>query len=479
MKRSSMQALTGAVLFLFFAGQADAAVTSTGADRKGLNIAVYNQNLAYVSEIRKVGLEQGQGELQLGDVPRYIQPDTITLASRSHAGQLQILEQNYLADVLDHGRLLDAFVGKKISIMQWNEYQDRHDTFEATLLSSQGSGIYEMDGRIYLGYPGTVVLPEVPSNFVATPALRFLYQNSAAGDHDLDIAYLTGGLSWTANYQLILNEDMSAAELAAWVTVTNNSEAEFENASLRIIAGDLNQAPQMYKNAAPVMALSRAMADMAEAAPARGFQQSAAADYYQFELNQPVTLKNHEVKQIQLFKAAIPQVKKIYRVQGGQPVYLTYRNPQEQDLPVQVLVQFDNKSSSGLGRPLPQGAVRFFNDNRKQQRTYLGEDFVAHTPEGEEIEWQVGSAFDLKAERIQTDYREITRNVRETEFEVRLRNQKNEEVVLEVVENLSGDWTMLDSSQPFEKLNASEIVFKVKVAAGQESVVRYRVSTGR
>lgn len=479
MRRYSLLALTWAALFMLISAQAEAAVTSTGADRRTLNIAVYNQNLAYVSEVRKVSLEQGQGELQLGDVPRYIQPDTVTMGSRSHAEQLQILEQNYLADVIDSGRLLDAFVGKKISIMQWNEYQDRHDTFEATLLSSQGNGIYEMDGRIYLGYPGTIVLPEVPANFVATPALRFLYQNSSAGDQDLDIAYLTGGLSWTANYQLILNEDMTAAELAAWVTLSNNSEAEFENANLRIIAGDLNQAPQMYKTAAPVMALSRAMADMAEAAPARGFQQSAAADYYQFELNQPVTLKNHEVKQIQLFSAEISHVKKIYRVQGGQPVYLTYRNPQEQKLPVQVIVQFENKSANGLGRPLPQGTVRFFNDNAKQQRTYLGEDFVAHTPEGEEIEWQVGSAFDLKAERIQTDYREVTRNVRETEFEIRLRNQKTEEAVFEVIENLSGDWTMLDSSVSYEKLNASEIRFRVVVPSGKETVIRYRVSTGR
>lgn len=456
-----------------------AAVTSTQADQTKVSVAVYNQNLAYVSETRSVSLQKGTAELQLGDVPRYIHPDTITLTSLKGADSLKVLEQNHIADLMQESRLLDAYVGKQVKIMRWNEYQDRHDIVNATLLSNHGSKIFEINGEIYIGHPGTIILPEVPENFVSTPTLRFLYASPSSGMQDLDISYLTGGLSWTANYQLILDEKMTEGQLTSWVTLTNTSEAEFKDAHLRIIAGDLNQAPPAYKSAPPVMAMSRAMADMAEAAPARNFQQSGVSDYYQFELNQPVTLKNYETKQIQLFTADISRIERVYRVGQGQPLYLTYRNPQEQDLPVSTMVRFKNETGIGLGRPLPQGKVRFFSDNREKQRTYLGADSVAHTPEGEEIEWVVGTAFDLKAERKQTDYREITRHVRETEFELTLKNQKDEDVTFEVRENLNGDWTILNASHAYEKIDANTVEFRITVGAKQEVTVNYRVSTGR
>jgi hypothetical protein len=125
--------------------------------------------------------------------------------------------------------------------------------------------------------------------------------------------------------------------------------------------------------------------------------------------------------------------------------------------------------------PLPAGTVRVYQGDSKGRVQFIGEDRIDHTPKDETLELHIGNAFDVVAERKQTDYEKLASNVFEMEYEITLRNHKPDPITVEVNEPLAGDWTMLTSSFKYEKTAAFAARFNVPVAANGEAVLKYRV----
>ncbi len=453
---------------------ADNVLKSTLDDQTSVNVTVYNNNLGLVRETRKLQLAEGVGELRFMDVASAINPVTVSVKSLSSDGSFAILEQNYEYDLINESKLLDKYVGKKLKIQQWNEYQDRKELTDATLIANNGSPVYKIYDEIYLGHPGTVILPELPENLIEKPTLTWEYQSQGSLPQELEVTYLTGGLTWKADYVVTLDESDKQLDLNGWVTLDNTSGAGYQNAGLKLVAGDVNR---VQERAFPkAYAMRASMMDMAAAAPQ--FQEQAFFEYHIYDLQRKTTLKNNQTKQITLLEAAGVQVEKEYRIQGNGYYWTQPYQGEPQKEPVQVYVTFKNSEDNKLGMPLPAGTMRFYKKDGSGARQFIGEDQIQHTPKDEEVRMKLGEAFDVKSERIQTDFKQITTNLYESEWEITLRNHKKEAVTVKLFEPVNGNWTITKNTHSYTKVDAFTLRFDVDVPADGEVKVMYRVQVG-
>ena len=215
-------------------------MTSTIDDQQAVEVTVYNSNIGLVKDTRQIQLPQGEGELKFMDVASSILPYTVQIQSLDAAGGFVVLEQNYEYDLMDSSKLLDKYVGKNIKIMTIDK-DNKKDIVDATLLSNNNGQIYKINDEIYLGYPGTQILPEIPENLIAQPTLTWVYDNKNAGPQTVQVAYLTDNITWRADYIVVVNNDDTSANIDGWVTLDNKSGATYKNAKLKLVAGEVNR----------------------------------------------------------------------------------------------------------------------------------------------------------------------------------------------------------------------------------------------
>ncbi|MCB1183813.1 DUF4139 domain-containing protein [bacterium] len=434
---------------------------SDAGDRRELQLTVYNHDLALVREVRRIDLPKGTFGLEFRDVPARINPVTLLVTGDGGTG-LTVLEQNYEFDLLSPERILAKYVGRQIS---W--IQEDGSRVTGTLLGTNSGPVYEVDGEVVFEVPGRIALPSLPGNLRARPTLVWTAHSEKSGAADVDASYLTGGISWQADYVLEIARDEKTADLQAWVSVDNRSGATYDDAGLLLVAGDINQAP-------PQRLVMAEMADYGAKAVPAGFAEESLFDYHLYTLQRPTTLKDNQIKQISLFEAEGLGVRKIYRLDGS-PQYFRSVGPLVDKPGVDVRYAFENRRENRLGMPLPAGVVRVYGRSAEGSRQLLGEDRIGHTAKDEEVELLVGRAFDIVAERVRTDSRRVSDRVYRHTFAITLRNHKSAPVAVEVVENVGGFWEILDSSLAFSKRDANTIAFDVPVPADGETVLTYTV----
>jgi len=196
---------------------------STREEQRDLALTIYNGNLGLVKDTREVRLESGPSTVQFMDVAALIDPTTVHLKSLTDAAGLRVLEQNYEYDLLSGQKLLEKYVGRKVRL-----YQGNGSYLEATLLSTNGP-VYDINGQIYMGHYGTVVLPALPENLVSKPTLVWLLRNATPAPQRIEASYLTGGITWKADYVMVLNAADDRADLSGWVTIDNKSGATYRD----------------------------------------------------------------------------------------------------------------------------------------------------------------------------------------------------------------------------------------------------------
>jgi len=449
--------------------------TTTARDRQSVNITVYNSNLGLVRETRRLTLPNGQIALRFADVTAQIRPETVHLASLTAPASLRILEQNYQYDLLNPAKLLDKFVGKEITLVL-RHYQNNTESFEpvqATLMSNNGGQVWRIKGQIVIN-PSNIAemrFPDLPKNLVATPTLVWDLENRETGSQTIEASYLTSGMNWRADYVLLVNADDTKGDLQGWVTLTNASGATFEDARLQLVAGDVNRVSE-ERNLAFAGAMARkTMADESQ------FQEQGFFEYHMYTLQRPATIRDNETKQVSLLEAAGFDVKKEFVLNGQRYYYTGYNNP---GAPIKekvgVYVQFRNSLSNKLGMPLPAGTIRLYKKDDKGNQQFIGEDKIDHTPKDEDVRVKVGDAFDIVAERKQTDYKVVvTGHMYEYAYEIKIRNHKDGPVTVVVNEPIGGDWEMVSSTFKAEKSAAFAAQFQVPVAKDGEATLAYRV----
>ncbi len=442
---------------------------------------------AVIRQEREVSLQKGRGTLQFTDVAALIDPTTVGFVSVSDPST-RVVEQNFQFDLVSNERLLQRFLEKPIQVEQ-----TRGDTVAVTsgrLLSASGGLVLQHDdGSVeVLNDYSNLKLPELPGGLITRPTLVWDLFSEKAGPQKVRVTYETAGMTWWADYNVTFKEGDSAntgsLDVAAWVSILNQSGAGYPEAKLKLVAGKPHRVPR----AEMVMMKGERRAGMDMMAAPAGFEEKSFFEYHMYTLGHPTTLPDRSTKQIELFPVVrrVPCEKVL--VYYGQPIgagmyfadpvvdrdYGTTSNKE-----VDTYLRFRNAKDAGLGIPLPAGRIRVSKlDPADDSLEFIGEDRINHTPHDETVQIKLGTAFDVVGERKQTDFSvDTSRKVIEEEFEITLRNHKDQPVKVIVKENLArwSAWTVIRKSQDFNKTDARTIEFPVTVAKDGEAKVSYRV----
>jgi hypothetical protein len=285
-------------------------------------------------------------------------------------------------------------------------------------------------------------------------------------ERQLELSYLTGGLTWKADYVAELSEKEDRMDLNGWVTLTNTSGTAYPNARLQLVAGEVNRVQPDHR---PVPMMAKTLA-LAEAAP--DMKEEGLFEYHLYTLGRPTTLGDNQTKQVALLSAQEVKISKEYRLYGDLG----------QKIKPGVFMEFSNKGND-LGIPLPKGIVRVYKKDSSGRAQFVGEDRIDHTAKGEVVRLKLGEAFDITADKKQTDFQKIAGGfnarggVIETAYQLEIRNAKNEAVKIKVVEPMPGDWQMVQESHAHKKDAAHAATWDIPVPAEGKTILTWRVRT--
>lgn len=437
--------------------------------QRALTVTVYNQNLAHVVDRRAVDLVAGENRLALLDLSRQLRPETVVLSGDG----LTLIEQSFDSNLLTPRQLLERSIGQSVWIRRENPNDGSERYLEAILVSVAETPLVLRDGRLesvrldHLAFaPGATGLRNRPTLLARIAA-------PSAGPSELGIGYLTGGLSWQADYVANIDAAGDRFSLTAMITLQNNSGTHYRDARLRLIAGDINQAAPM-----PMARGKMQMAESAMMAADMGVAEQAFGDQHLYKLDRPVTLQDREVKQVALFAAAAVPLKKEYRFQN----LISVGGPEEiEKVKPDIVLSFDNKTEAKLGRPMPAGVIRVFQEagDGDDVAVFLGEDHIAHSAEGQELELTTGRAFDITGGARRTSFERISNKTFETGQDITVENAKDQPATVKLIGHMPQGWRMLEESLAHTKETANRVVWSLQVPAGGKATLRYKVRVTR
>ena len=455
-------------------------------------LTIYNQNFAVVRDSVPLDLKAGVNTVRYTDATAQVEPDSVILRDPTGDHSLQILEQNYRNDPVSQELLLSLFEGRTIDFEK-TRLRDNTDTTEIIPGKIVRSGyvpggeaqqpIIEVNGKLQFSLPGQPLFPDLGDDTVLKPTLNWLLQSDKPGQFDAEVGYITEGLDWSASYNLVSPEKGDLVDLVGWITMNNTSGKTFENATIKLMAGDVNKIrPQAFG----AMQMRHGLFEEAQSmATAPAVTEKAFDEFHLYSIARPTTLHGRETKQVEFVHAEKMYAPTIYvydgaadyRFYGG----LNYDQNWGQSDNKKVLVQreFVNAETNHLGIALPAGKLRFYRRDDDGQLQFVGENTIDHTPRNETIRVTTGNSFDLVGERKQTNFHVDTDNKwLDESFEIKLRNRKKDTPVeIRVVEHLYrwSSWNITAKSDEFKKTDAQTIEFRIPVKPDEEKTVTYTV----
>ena len=474
-------------------------------------LTIYNQNFATVKETRTLELQRGENEVRVTDITAHLEPDSVVVRDLKRPDALRVLEQNYESDPLSEGLLLRRSEGKllefEIVLPQTGEkkivkgkvlrsgyvphsaamqrYGQQYAYQQMDLANAQTGGepIVEVDGKIQFGLPGKPLFEALDPKAFLKPTLLWRLWADQAGKHETEFSYLTGGMRWEANYNAVAPENGDTFDLIGWVTLENMSGKDFENASVKLMAGDVARVQPEQQNG--VMFGAADAVSIVNGAPA--VTEKTFDEYHLYTLPRPTAVLDREIKQVEFVRAANVPAKRIFvydgfkvdpRYQGWdyfnirqQADYGTTSNPK-----VWVMLEFKNAEQSHLGMPLPKGKVKVYRRDTDGRNEFIGEDQIDHTPKDETVRVYTGNAFDVVGERRQTSFKlDSNGHWADESFEIKLRNHKPQKIEVRVVEHLYRwiQWEITTKSLDFAKTDARTIEFRPTILADGEATITY------
>lgn len=479
----------------------------------GPSLTIYNQNFAVVRETIPLDLKQGANIVKFTNATVHLEPDSVMLRDPAGKIVLSILEQNFRAEPISEGLLLNLFEGKELEFettapitgekrilrgrvirsgyvphhRAMNQYGGAY-AYNQMSYSQGGSAqpIVEVGGKLLFSLPGRPIFPALAADAVLKPTLDWRIHAERAAKLDAELSYVSGGMSWKADYNMVAGEIGDKLDMVGWVTMDNQSGKDFENARIKLVAGDVSKiqpGTPMYQEA-KLSAMRVAMDEAAPRVTERSFD-----EYHLYTLPLATTLHDRESKQVEFVRASNVQATRLYVYDGAkidrryygwdattirnQPEYGTQSNPK-----VWVMREFANTAENGLGIAMPRGRVRFYRRDQGGALEFTGENNIDHTPRNEKLRVYTGDAFDVVGERKRTNFQvDHNKNWIDESFEIRLRNRKKEAVEVRVVEHLYRwvNWRLTAQTVPHRKTDSQTAEFLVKLGPDQEQVLTYTV----
>jgi len=473
----------------------------TAAPDSAPALTIYNQNFFVARERLPLTLHAGVNHVQYAGMTSLLEPDSVIL--RDPAGRaLQVLEQNYRNDPISQELLLSMYEGKTIDFLV--QRGERTETVRGKIIRSgyvpsaaysggypqpgMGQPIIEVDGVLRFGLPGQPLFPALGDNTILKPTLSWLLETDHPGAFDGELSYVSGGMSWQADYNLVVadggDRGSNLLDMVGWITMRNQSGKTYENARIKLLAGDVNK----VQGATLPMRAYNAAAKAADEAMQPAVREKSFDEFHLYTLQRPTTLRDQETKQVEFVRATGIRSQRLYIYDGAQLPNYSYYSPEQirQDVSygtasnpkVWVMQEFKNSESNHLGMALPKGRLRFYRRDTDGHLEFVGENTIDHTPKDETVRVYTGNAFDVVGERRRTSVHVDSANHwMEESFEIKVRNHKKEAVNVRVVEHLYRwtNWKLVEKSNDYRKSDAQTIEFPVTVAPDGEQVISYLV----
>jgi hypothetical protein len=468
-------------------------------DTSSPSLTIYNQNFAVVRQEIPLDLKAGVTSVRVTDITMHLEPDSVILRDPAGKRPIQVLEQNYRADPVSEALLLSLNEGKTIDFLV--QRGEKQEVVPGKIIRSGyvprsaygqpynqvevGQPIIEIDGKVRFGLPGTPLFPALADDAILKPTLQWLLASDKPGPLRAEFSYVTGGLTWEADYNIIAPEKGDVVDLVGWVTMDNQSGKDFENAHIKLMAGDVNkiQPGQQADRLEQYAKLQAPSAGLAAPVTEKAFD-----EYHLYTLARPATLHDRETKQVEFVRAANVVSKQLYIYDGAKidpnryggwnmenvrdnAEYGTESNPK-----IWVMREFANSDANHLGMPLPKGRVRFYRRNDDGQIEFTGENVIDHTPRNEPVRVYTGNSFDLTGERRRVDYKlDRNKHTVDESFEIKIRNHKKDAVDVRVVEHLYRwlTWDVPAHTDAFKKTDSKTIEFPVTIAPDEEKTITY------
>ena len=467
-------------------------------------LTIYNQNFFVAREHVPLELGPGVNRVKYAGVAAHLEPDSVIL--RDPGGRaLQILEQNYRNDPISQELLLSFYEGKTIDFVVGRTADGKDVTLKGKIIRSgyipstyyaqnyqqpvSTQPIIEVDGVLRFGLPGQPIFPALSADSILKPTLSWLLETNEPGKFDAEISYVSSGMNWQADYNLVVSDKSNGKtdvlDMVGWVTMRNQSGKTFENARIKLLAGDVSKIEGDTRAIRVYGAAAKAeLAD--EMRPV--VREKSFDEFHLYTLERPTTLRDQETKQVEFVRATGLRAQRLYIYDGAKVDQYGYYNPEQirQDASygtlsnpkVWVMEEFKNAEANHLGIPLPKGRLRFYRRDTDGHLEFVGENTIDHTPKDETIRVYTGNAFDVVGERKRTHYRvDVNQHWMDESFELRIRNHKKEAVNVRAVEHLyrCANWKLMEQSQQSRKMDAQTVEFPVTVAPDGEQVITYTV----
>lgn len=428
-------------------------------------LTIYNGNFGLVKQTKSLEFQKGMAEVRFDDVAARIDPTSVHISPKSMG--ISILEQNYQFDLVSTQKIMQKFLGRGISIVTKGG-----DLHKGELLSFDGKYVIlrTSSGEITISNAEEIVdyrFGSLPEGLILKPTLVWLADSDKKQKSDCEVSYLTDGLNWHAEYVAVVDSDDKNLDLSGWVSIDNQSGATYKEASLKLVAGDVHRVQERRPMPmAGVMDFS-----MAKGAPQ--FEEEAFFEYHLYTLSRPATVADNEIKQLSLFPETRTPAKKVLTVESQ----FYGRRSQGNKVKVRVNLEFTNSKEQGLGMPLPKGKLRVYKADSKGALQFIGEDLIDHTPKDEKVRVFLGEAFDITCERKKTDVVDLGGYHKRETYEVKLKNHKDEDIMVTVIESTPGwyEWHILRSNMEYKKVSAYKVEFAVSVTANGENTMTYTI----
>jgi hypothetical protein len=478
-------------------------------------LTIYNQNFAVVRDTVPLDLKQGINNVRFTETTAHLEPDSVILRDSTGKTNLQILEQNYRNDPVSQELLLSFFEGKTIDFLvvepnkpntivqgkivrsgyarhsqeAMQRYGQRYAMAQSAMAYQSGGmsqPIIEVEGKLRFALPGQPLFPPLGDDTILKPTIEWQLQADKAGKLDAELAYITGGMSWEADYNIVAPEKSDLLDFVGWVTMDNQSGKTFENAKIKLMAGDVSKIQQaegvafdrneeLGRCALPRWRLRKreSVRRLSPLYPGATGDVARSRD----ETGRVYSRQRREIRAHLCLRRIEDRLEQWrgYRMEN-------IRNNQdlgtEMETKVAVMREFKNSEANHLGMPLPKGRVRFYKQDDDKQLEFTGENLIDHTPKDETLRVFTGNAFDLVGERRRTNVKvDSSNHWLDESIEIKLRNHKKEPVEIRVVEHLFRwtNWDITEKSDPFTKTNAQTIEFRIPVKADEEKTIHYTV----
>lgn len=469
-------------------------------------LTIYNQGFAVIRDTLPLDLKAGNNTIRFSGVTAQVEPDSVILRDPTGRNTVQVLEQNYRNDPISQERLLGLYEGKTIEFSRNTDgtggtvsgrivrsgyvphfqaiyrYGSQYQANQMNMASAgAGQPVIEVGGKLQFTLPGFPIFPALGDDTILKPALDWILYSGGPAKFDAELSYVTGGMAWSSDYNIVAPETGDTLDLVGWITLDNQSGKQFDHAHVKLMAGDVNKVQPQYQPLETLGAYSAGKAVMGPTVTEKAFE-----DYHLYTLPQPTTIHDRETKQVEFLRAAGIQSKRLYIYDGARfdrnyAAYQDTRNIQqygtESNPNVWVMREFANSDANHLGIPLPKGRVRFYRRDQDGQLEFTGENEIDHTPKGETVRVYTGNAFDITGEHRQTKFQSQMQlgGWLDESFEIKLRNHKKEAATVRVVEHLFrwSNWVITQESATHRQTDSKTIEYEVTLQPDEEKTLTY------